>query len=115
MSISPSAASRMPEPAADRRPLPAVIERLAQEIDHIAQQLCEVDEALGALLTATATLDVRTFQQVDLIRQEMEGLKSFTHALAQTISPDSTCDPVSAAHDMRLQAQQQRMREANQE
>jgi hypothetical protein len=114
MSVSPSAASRTPEPAADRRPLPVVIERLAQEIEHIANQIREVDEALGAVLTATATLDVRTFQQVDLIRQEMEGLKSFVHALAQTISPDSTCDPVSAAQDMRLRAQQQRMRDAHQ-
>lgn len=91
-------------------PMTVIVARLAQEIDHIAGQLRDVDEALGALLMSNQALDAKTFQQVDFIRQEMEGLKSFLHALAVTIGPDGSGDPLVATHDLRLRAQQSRLR-----
>lgn len=84
--------------------------RIAEEISHISNQIREVDEALGELLNASVPLDVKTCQNVDLVRQEMDGVQGFLLALSETIAPDGTCDPESAARHLRLRAQKQRLR-----
>ncbi len=83
---------------------------VVREIAHISEQIREVDEALGELLNASVPLDVKTCQNVDLVRQEMEGVQGFLLALSDTIAPDGTCDPVSATRNLRLRAQKQRLR-----
>jgi hypothetical protein len=93
-----------------RSPLPEVMARVADEIAHIAGQIREVDEALGALLNCSTPLDVGTCQKVDLVRQEMEGVQGFLRALSDTVGPDGLCDPVAASRDLRLAAQKHRFK-----
>lgn len=84
--------------------------RLADEIGRMAEQIREVDAALGQTLTDAATLDARTLQRVDHIRQEIEGLQHYVRVLTASINPDGSCDPASASQGLALRAQVLRLR-----
>lgn len=88
-----------------RAPLIEVLGRMADELALLAGHMAQTDALLDQLLTDVEVCDLAALQQVDRIRQETEGLHQFTAALALTLKPDGSCDPVQASSVLRLRAQ----------
>ncbi len=100
-----SHATRDPEADQGRAPLIEVLGRMADELALLAGHMAQTDALLDQLLTEVGASNFAALQQVDRLRQETEGLHQFVAALALTLQPDGTCDPVQASSVLRLRAQ----------
>ena len=88
-----------------RVPVAEVLGRMASELELLAGHMAQVDALLDQVLTEAHTVDHVALQQVDRLRQETEGLQHFVEALATTLQPDGSCDPVLATRVLKLRAQ----------
>lgn len=80
-------------------PIGEVLGRTARELNHLSARLLYVEAAVGPLVLDAAPCDpslVRRIQELDHIRQRVEGLAHFIAALA-LISPDQCLVDAGAA------------------
>lgn len=86
-----------------------VLGRLGEEAGVFAAELTHLDHELGLLLDLVEEVDLSGFQCTDRIRQGLEGLAQFLESLSKSVDRSVVCDPVSAANNLKLRAQAQRL------
>lgn len=87
----------------------SLLERIAGELGSLSMQLTQIDHALGETLSRNEIPDHATLQQIDRLRQELEGLQHFAETLGKTVDTSGRCDPVRAAAGLKIRAQSSRL------
>ena len=86
-------------------PMGDVLARVAHELNHLSGRIGHVETLVGPLVLSAAPRDadlVRHIQDLDHIRQKVEGLADFLAALALVAPGDCLIDAGGAARLVRL-------------
>jgi hypothetical protein len=91
-----------PAGKADERlePVANAIARAGSELDAVVQMIHELEDVVGHAITSaksTQELQIAELQQLDHVRQKIEGAAGFLNALTSILPPEWLVDPSLAA------------------
>lgn len=101
-----SLTSCIPYKAGERmQPIALAIARAGAELDAVVRMIHELEDVVGhAITTAKSTkeLQIEELQQLDHVRQKIEGAAGFLNALTETLPEDWLVDASHAARSVAM-------------